>query len=111
MVSAFESWAFGQTKNPFDQIDETMMSQRTHVFGGAMGRVEMRTIARCISTDCDIEINAGYAATIDRRCGSDDAAAGTWYAYLFAVSDSPREVIELEILAADILRQARRTRH
>jgi hypothetical protein len=73
---------------------------------------DVRELMAMRLADCDdISIEARYARSADLQVGGDDQAAGCAYTYLLAVSTDPREVIECELMAADLLRTARRTMH
>ncbi|SHG10523.1 hypothetical protein [Bradyrhizobium erythrophlei] len=70
-----------------------------------------RVMAQCVTDMQDVTDEENYAAMLDRVVGSDDQMAAVAYGYLFAVSTDPRDVTERAIIAADVMRQSRRTMH
>lgn len=91
-------------------------NERVHIFGcgdpaRSQDRVTLRTIARILTADCDCTVNERYARAMDALVGGDDALVGANYFLLIAMSSDPRPVVERELMASDILRQAPRTRH
>lgn len=96
------------------------MAERLHVFG-TLGRCDprllvidrhlCRVMARALTGDHDISAEENLAATYDQIMGGDDAAVGAAMTYLINVSSDPRDYTERVILACDLLRAARRTKH
>jgi hypothetical protein len=91
------------------------MVNRMHVIGGSPGwlqhREALRWIARAITGDHDVVAEEGLAATYDAVCGGDDASVGANMTMIANACSGPREYIERVLLALDLLRTARRTKH
>ncbi|WMT75065.1 hypothetical protein [Bradyrhizobium sp. Ash2021] len=71
----------------------------------------VREMARALTGMFDIEAEENLAAAYDAVLGGDDALVGANMTFLIWASSDPREITERVVLACDLLRQARRTKH
>ena len=90
---------------------------RVHIFGGPpqlmLDRHIIEVMARCLKQSHDIGTEERLAETWDYTFGGDDALAGCAVTLLTiqCATDEPREFLERVIMATDLLRRARRTKH
>jgi hypothetical protein len=91
------------------------MADRVHVFAGGAGLLRsrhiIRVMARCLTGDADCRTEESLAATYDDVLGGNDAAVGAHMTMLINGSSDPREHAERVVMACDLLRQARRSKH